>query len=115
MWGRSLGPARTPEDAALQLGYIGATRVHVFVRDLDVETDLAPWRAAMTLPEGTAEAGELVADVIVAAGEPAWLGVHRADDAHLPFAGGVIPVVIPDDAPSRAFGKIEVVVEAAKA
>ena len=111
VWGRSLGAARSPEDAAHQLGQVGATRLHVFARDPDATVDLAPWQDAITaqlkLPTGAAEPGDLVADVIVAADEPAWLGVHRADADHLPNAGGAIPVDVPADAPSRAYAKIE--------
>jgi 23S rRNA (cytidine2498-2'-O)-methyltransferase len=104
MWGKSIGPARDPEDAAHQLQYLGVTRAHVFARD---ESDVTPWQAAMTAPGGVARPGELVADVIVAAGEPAWLGLHVHDDHHLPHAGGAIPVEVPADAPSRAYAKIE--------
>ena len=111
VWGRSIGPARDPEDAAHQLEYLGASRVHVFAREPEVGADLAPWIAAiesrLALPTGPAVAGELVADVIVADGEPAWLGVHRADAHHLPGPGGAIAVEVPADAPSRAFAKIE--------
>jgi 23S rRNA (cytidine2498-2'-O)-methyltransferase len=38
---------------------------------------------------------------------PAWLGIHRHDRLRSPHAGGAIPVVVPDDAPSRAYAKIE--------
>ena len=115
VWGRSIGAAGDPAAAAHQLAGLGATRVHVFARQPEVApgavpgavVDLAPWQALG--PGGPAELGELVADVIVgpAAGEPAWLGVHRHDRFRLPYAGGAIPVEIPGDAPSRAYAKIE--------
>ena len=105
VWGKSIGPARDPADAAHQLAYVGATRAHVFARDADADVDLAPWQ--LPLPGGAAQPGELVADVIVAPAEPAWLGLHRHDDAHVPHAGGAIPIDIPADAPSRAYAKIE--------
>jgi 23S rRNA (cytidine2498-2'-O)-methyltransferase len=115
VWGRSIGAAGDPAAAARQLAALGATRVHVFARQPEVApgaeagavVDLAPWQALG--PGGPAELGELVADVIVApaAGEPAWLGVHRHDRLRLPGAGGAIPVEIPGDAPSRAYAKIE--------
>ncbi len=109
VWGKSLGAAREPDDAAHQLGYLGVTRVHVFARD--GEADLAPWEHAvgerLGAPTGAAEIGDLVADVIIAPGEPAWLGLHRHDATHLPHAGGAIPVDVPADAPSRAYAKIE--------
>jgi 23S rRNA (cytidine2498-2'-O)-methyltransferase len=107
VWGRSLGPARDPAEAAHQLGFIGAQRVHVFAREPETATDLAPWRTALDLPTGNAQPGELVADVVVAPDEPAWLGLHRADVNHLPFPGGAIPIDVPADSPSRAYAKIE--------
>jgi 23S rRNA (cytidine2498-2'-O)-methyltransferase len=79
----------------------------VFAREPEVATDLAPWKAALAQPAGDAREGELVADVIVAPGEPAWLGLHRADAYHLPYPGGAIAVAVPEDAPSRAYAKIE--------
>ena len=110
VWGRSIGAAGDPAAAAHQLAALGATRVHVFARQPEgsgTVADFAPWQALG--PGGPAELGELVADVIVApaAGEPAWLGVHRHDRLRLPRPGGAIPVEIPDDAPSRAYAKIE--------
>lgn len=105
VWGRSVGAAGDPAAAALQLGHLGATRVHAFARDPEAAVDLAPWQALG--PGGPAEVGELVADVIVAADEPAWLGVHRHDPGRPPHAGGALPVEVPADAPSRAYAKIE--------
>jgi len=115
VWGRSIGAVADPAAAARQLAALGATRVHVFARQPEIASagaaggaiDLAPWQALG--PGGPAALGELVADVIVAPlpGEPAWLGVHRHDQLHLPCAGGAIPVEIPGDAPSRAYAKIE--------
>ena len=111
VWGRSIGAASDPQAAAQALASLGATRVHVFARQPEVPSGsgivLASWQALG--PGGPAELGELVADVIVAPapGEPAWLGVHRHDRSRLPHAGGAIPVVVPGDAPSRAYAKIE--------
>ncbi|HEY0476434.1 MAG TPA: hypothetical protein VGD37_02870 [Kofleriaceae bacterium] len=107
VWGRSIGAAGDPAAAAAQLAALGATRVHVFVRDPGAPAlDLAAWQTLG--PGGPAEPGELVADVIVALpGEPAWLGVHRHDRSRSPHAGGMFPVAVPGDAPSRAYAKIE--------
>lgn len=126
VWGRSIGPlAGDPADPAIraQLAAVGADRVHAFFRDVgDDPVDLAglaPWQAFG--PGGPAEPGELVADVIVAPVQPpadgkigplwrtnpVWLGVHRHDRLRSPHPGGAIPVVVPDDAPSRAYAKIE--------
>ena len=113
VWGSSIGPARDPDDAAHQLAMLGVQRAHLFVRDPDVPAELAAWQHAIAsrlgVPIGGAAApGELVADVIAGApGEPAWLGLHRADASHLPHPGGAIPVDVPTDAPSRAYAKIE--------
>ena len=113
VWGRSIGPARAPDDAAHQLAMLGVSRVHVFGREPDEPVEPDAWLAAATsrlaVPAGPSEPGELVADVILAPepAEPAWLGVHRADDQHARWPGGVVPAQVPDDAPSRAFAKIE--------
>jgi 23S rRNA (cytidine2498-2'-O)-methyltransferase len=132
VWGRSIGPA-TVADVAGQLASFGTTRVHVFERAHDDhqvgrdtrDTDrgvgegaaLAQWRSALSeMPTGPAEEGDLVGDVIVAAGEEkAWIGVHRhSERTHLRWAGGAIPVEIPADAPSRAYAKIEEAIAWAK-
>lgn len=124
VWGASIGAVRDPEEAARRIGELGATRVHVFARELgedrdddragdgggrdDAALEVSRWQDALrALPSGPALDGELVADVIVAAGESAWLALHRQDDRHLPSPGGAIPVEMPADAPSRAYAKIE--------
>jgi 23S rRNA (cytidine2498-2'-O)-methyltransferase len=107
VWGRSLGAASDPEAAAHQLGFSGASRLHVFARDPELVTDLQPWIDRLVLPAGPASPGELVADVIVSPDEPAWLGMHRHDDARSPYPGGDLPVDVPAEAPSRAYAKIE--------
>jgi 23S rRNA (cytidine2498-2'-O)-methyltransferase len=123
VWGLSIGPlGGDPADPAIraQLAAVGASRVHAFFRDPgrdpgeppgadDLAARLAPWQALG--PGGLAEPGELVADVIAGpvAGPPeaVWLGVHRHDRLRSPHPGGAIPVVVPGDAPSRAYAKIE--------
>jgi 23S rRNA (cytidine2498-2'-O)-methyltransferase len=105
VWGRSVGAAHDPAAAAALLAPLGADRVHVFARDPDAPADLAPWHGLG--PDGDARDGELVADVIVADGEPAWLGAHRHDATRPPAPGGAIAVDIPPEAPSRAYAKIE--------
>ena len=105
VWGRSVGAASDPAAAAVQLEPLRVDRVHVFRRDPEATVDLAPWQALG--PGGEARPGELVADVIVADGEPAWLGVHRHTDALPAHPGGDIPVEVPPEAPSRAYAKIE--------
>ena len=107
VWGASIGASRDPDDAVHKLAQVGATCVHIFARDLDAPVELAPWRDALAaFPSGPAREGDLVADVIVAPDEPAWLGLHRQDREHLAHPGGVIPVDVPAAAPSRAYAKI---------
>ncbi|MEJ7599334.1 MAG: SAM-dependent methyltransferase [Kofleriaceae bacterium] len=119
VWGRSIGAADDPVMAAAQLEAYGATRFHVFTREPDEidpkprakrppdmsGAELAPWLALG--PGGPARAGELVADVILAPGEAAWLGLHRHDVSRPADPGGALPVDLPADAPSRAYAKIE--------
>ena len=100
VWGRSLGKGDTVP---------AADCIHVYARDPDVETDLSAWP-----PSAIAKVGQLVADVIVAPGEPAWLGVHRHDPSRSPHAGGAFPVEMPADSPSRAYAKIEEAIAWAK-
>jgi 23S rRNA (cytidine2498-2'-O)-methyltransferase len=113
VWGQSIGPiGGDPADPAIraQLAAVGASRVHAFFRGVgEAPVDLAglaPWQALG--PGGPAQSGERVADVIVPVdGDLAWLGVHRHDRLRSPHPGGAIPVVVPGDAPSRAYAKIE--------
>lgn len=113
VWGQSIGPiGGDPADPAIraQLAAIGANRVHAFFRGVGEDpvdlAGLAPWQALG--PGGPAAPGERVADVIVPIDrDVAWLGVHRHDRLRLPHPGGAIPVVVPGDAPSRAYAKIE--------
>ena len=108
VWGASIGASRDPDDAAHKLTHVGATRVHVFPRNPEEAPDLAPWQTALAaLPAGPAIDGDVVADVIIAADEPAWLGLHRHDRERFAHPGGVMPIEMPADAPSRAFAKIE--------
>jgi 23S rRNA (cytidine2498-2'-O)-methyltransferase len=108
VWGASLGASRDPDDAAHKLAHVGATRVHVFARNPEESPDLAPWQHALSaLPSGPAVDGDVVADVVVATDEPAWLGLHRHDRERFAHPGGVLPLDVPADAPSRAYAKIE--------
>lgn len=112
VWGRSVGAATDPAAAAALLAPIKPDRVHVFARDPETPTDLAPWLALG--PGGDARVGELVADVIVAPDEPVWIGVHRHDPSRPPGPGGDIPVEMPPESPSRAYAKIEEAIAWAK-
>lgn len=109
VWGKSLGTVVDPAAVKAQLADLGVTRVHVYSRDPEIAADLSAWESLG--PRGPAAEGELVANVIVppgaASAEAALLGVHRHDPTRGPAAGGGFGVVVPEDAPSRAFAKIE--------
>ena len=103
VWGRSLGRADDAAAAAALIEVAGVDRVHVFARDPEMVIEAV-------IPRATAEPavdGERVADVIAAPGEPFVVGVHRAAPGRGPFPGGGFGVVVPSDAPSRAYAKIE--------
>jgi 23S rRNA (cytidine2498-2'-O)-methyltransferase len=114
VWGASLGRA---DDAAAALAVIpaDARRLHVFAREPDAEgaaalvADVeASLRASGRFADGArAQGGELVADVVVAPGDPWLVGVHQHGPGRSPLPGGALPVDVPDDAPSRAYAKIE--------
>lgn len=113
VWGKSIGQVTDAAAVRAQLADLGVTRVHVYSRDPDAPVDLAPW--ATLGPGGPAQPGELVANIIVPPGaETAFLGVHRHDRSRGPDAGGGFGVVVPEDAPSRAFAKIEEAIAWAK-
>ncbi len=112
--GASLGAAKTVEDVLAARDRVGATRVHVFVREPaknrehDVFGPAEAARTALGLDPDNERAviGDLVLDVIVAPDQPFWLGVHRHERARSPFAGGRIPIVEPAEIPSRAYRKM---------
>lgn len=106
VWGQSIGAAHDVAQAQVLLAPHGPARVHVFARDPEEAVgEIETWQALG--PDGAALEGELVADVVVAPGEPTWIGLHRHDRWRSPHPGGGFPVEVPADAPSRAFAKIE--------
>jgi 23S rRNA (cytidine2498-2'-O)-methyltransferase len=119
MWGVSLGRAASADEALAALPP-EAQCLHVFARDPDAEGAAAlvaevdaALRTAATAAHRPfardvhARAGEHVADVIVSPGEPWLLGAHVHGPGRSPHPGGDLPVDVPDDAPSRAYAKIE--------
>ena len=127
--GFALGPAGSTGEVIEHARALGAKpplRLHAFPRDAkhpregDV-TDEASLAAAAELraallaaapdllvdPEALPRQGDPVLDVIVAPGEPHFVGHHVHGPRRSPHAGGRIPVEVPGDAPSRAFRKIE--------
>ena len=103
VWGASLG--RGEEAAAL---VPAGARLHVFARDPDEPTGVDAARGALRVTgDVTPDAGELVADVIVAPGEPWLVGVHRHRAGRWRAPGGLPGIEVPAEAPSRAYAKIE--------
>jgi 23S rRNA (cytidine2498-2'-O)-methyltransferase len=116
VWGASIGRASNAAEALAVLP-ADARRLHVFAREPEAD-GAAALVADVTavLRDGVRDrfetdpralAGELVADVIVAPGEPWLLGVHRHGRGRSPWPGGAFPVDVPADSPSRAYAKIE--------
>lgn len=129
-WGRSLGRATNVDEVLAQAATLGegTLRLHVFERDPDKPADERDWTIAGTratalaeairtaaptrfFPDDEAHYGDRVLDVIVAPAElpddGIFVGWHRHDPTHGPLPGGVPHVVIPANAPSRAWAKIE--------
>ena len=117
-WGASLGRAAHADDA-LKIIPGGPTRLHVYARNpevegaasrvAEVEMELREVGGQKFIPGGgVAERGEVVTDVIVAAGEPNLvIGTHVHEAGRSPHPGGALPVEVPGDAPSRAYAKVE--------
>lgn len=123
--GHSLGFAK---DAArvreLAEGLEGPLRVHVYARD-PVDPDRTPiddstaarWRAEVLAALGEraldgelAQPGERVLDVVVSPpglDEPALVGWHVHDDTRSAAPGGGKRLPLPEEAPSRAWVKLE--------
>ena len=120
VWGASLGRATNAEEAVALLGAdsgLGAAplRLHVFARDPSTPEALAEAarvHAALLatgrfVPEPKPKAGDLVIDVVVAAGEPWLVGAHRHRAGRWEVPGGQPVIVVPPESPSRAYAKIE--------
>jgi 23S rRNA (cytidine2498-2'-O)-methyltransferase len=121
--GRSLGFAGgTVQMAELAAKLEGPLRVHVFARD-PVDPDRTPIDDApvertreellaalgdRVLEDPRPDVGDRVLDVVLApADEPALVGWHVHDPDRSPAPGGGHRIAAPDDAPSRAWSKLE--------
>lgn len=107
--GRSLGRATQAAEVIALARTVAATRLHVWHR----LGEPAPELAAELLAAGDfqrgdrPDSGEVVLDVIAGSDEPWFVGAHRHGPTRSPIPGGLIQVAVPEDAPSRAFAKIE--------
>lgn len=61
--------------------------------------------ASLNLDRGLPSAGELVLDLAV--GDSDWLGLHVHASERSPHPGGLLPIALHPEAPSRAYLKIE--------
>jgi 23S rRNA (cytidine2498-2'-O)-methyltransferase len=107
---------------------LGTRRLHVFARDpgkpgderMDPAVIAAPIRAELLATRAfdddpRARSGETVLDVIVAPdGTEWWAGAHVHGPGRSPWPGGRPPIAVPDDAPSRAFLKLEEAIDRAE-
>ena len=107
LFGASLG-AIDPREHGLP----APPRLHVFARDPDGGADPGKLRDELLtsgrfLPDPTPQRGDWVLDVIVAPGEPHFVGLHRHGTGRSPFPGALPALSLPPDAPSRAWLKLE--------
>lgn len=68
---------------------------------LGVRQDAQDGKSALPAP------GEAVLSVVVIEEDEWWLGYHVHGPGHVPYPGGVPPITLPPEAPSRAFLKFE--------
>ncbi|MDO5579977.1 MAG: SAM-dependent methyltransferase [Planctomycetia bacterium] len=59
------------------------------------------------LPESAGKEQEICLDCVRLSDEEWWLGWHRVEDLHSAYAGGLLPLALPEDASSRAWLKFE--------
>ena len=120
--GRSLGFAKTlAEIGELAQPIDAPLRVHLFARD-PVDPDRTPIDDApvdamrdevlallgdRALADPSPQLGDRVLDVVIAAGEPSLVGWHVHDHDRSAAPGGGRRIAAPDDAPSRAWSKVE--------
>lgn len=128
--GASLGRADGPADVAAFASDVAArfgrpVRLSVFERDVAKPGDeppgyvYGPLAEALAqsvwpqlpgdarLPLGPPAAGDIVLDVAVARDEPWLVGVHEHARTDLPYPGARPPLRLPEEAPSRAWLKLE--------
>ncbi len=100
----------TREAISALLGDVDVLRVSG--RDPSVD----PQVEALTQALGAADApvprdGQRVGELVVVTPEELYVGAHVHDETHARRAGGIWPLVVPDAAPSRAWAKLEAVLD----
>lgn len=80
------------------------------------EESLAPVAEALASDLGVSapaepRTGDRVIELVVVAPDELWVGEHLHDDSHARQPGGVWPTVVPEHAPSRAWAKLEAIVD----
>lgn len=114
--GRSLGLARDAAAVRASFDPSQPMRLHVYPRDASDDSPSreraasieAELRAHSGFLEGAiAEPGDHVLDVIVAGDEPLVVGARVQREHGWRTPGGRVAIAVPDDAPSRAFAKLE--------
>lgn len=118
--------AAIQEAKALSQQTGGPLRLHVFERDLYAPGEEAidyqpgiragalerairqhPEASSLFFPESEAQTGDPVFDLVGVEENEWWLGFHRHTSAHIPVPGGRWKIILPPEAPSRAYLKLE--------
>ncbi|NUP09193.1 MAG: hypothetical protein HOW73_24345 [Polyangiaceae bacterium] len=77
----------------------------------EASSAVARWKSELAGIEGAKPeaiaAGDLVLDIAVDPAEGAWMGVHLQPKGRAAFEGGLVPVELHPEAPSRAYLKLE--------
>jgi 23S rRNA (cytidine2498-2'-O)-methyltransferase len=113
------------QQLVVQLG--SPLRLHVFERDLYAPgeeakeyqprlragilekaiREIAHTAGGVILPETEAQPGDFVFDLVWVDENEWWVGFHKQTAAHLPVPGGQWKIILPPEAPSRAYLKLE--------
>jgi 23S rRNA (cytidine2498-2'-O)-methyltransferase len=116
-------PVRAVLEAAAAHAGDSPLRLHAFARDgddprddarpLDPEAEAAGQALRAAAPPGlfhddpVAARGDLVLDLVVTGPGERWVGLHRQGADRLPHPGARPPLVLPPEAPSRAWLKLQ--------
>ncbi|MCF7760669.1 MAG: hypothetical protein K9M98_09205, partial [Cephaloticoccus sp.] len=104
-WGCSAGPAKSPEDVRQFIDRLDPAVVFVGPRVPGGLVAEEWMNLRNTQTAGPPRRGQLVVDVIVPEGEPTLMGWHVHPHSRHITPSGIFDYVVPDAAPSRAYGK----------